>query len=208
MQLSSSVSPVGDLPRAATDPVLEFYMRDILGGPNPMARPITSLLGHIYNGHIPFTRPIRFGPPEDGIPHSMGLSGSSFNPTQAQAHLSPDGLGLGFGTVTVIDDALTDGQDLRSPVVGKARGVYVASSPDGATQMMAFTAVMEGGESSGDSINFFGVYKSGATTSSHLSVTGGTGKFKNAGGFAEVRWLGPATGAVEASLRISVHLTY
>lgn len=46
--------------------------------------------------------------------------------------------------------------------VGKAQGVYVASSADGSTQMMAFTAMMEGGEY-GDSLNFFGVYRIGST---------------------------------------------
>ncbi|KAL0454656.1 UNVERIFIED_CONTAM: Dirigent protein 18 [Sesamum latifolium] len=76
--------------------------------------------------------------------------------------------------------------------------------------MMAFTAMMEGGEY-GDSLNFFGVYKIGSTMS-RLSVTGGTGKFKNACGFAEVRSLFPAgqhvMDGVETLLRITVHFTY
>ncbi|XP_058092292.1 dirigent protein 18-like [Magnolia sinica] len=216
------------------DSTLELYMHDILGGSGPTARPITGLLGNIYNGQIPFARPLGFIPPKggvplpnangaiptvngnNGVPLGTGLAGTTFmgtsnGPTVSnQAQLGPDGLGLGFGTITVIDDVLTMGPDLGSQAVGKAQGVYVASSADGATQMMAFTAMIEGGEY-GDSLNFFGVYKIGSATS-HLSVTGGTGKFKNACGFAEVRSLFPSGQHVmdgtETLLRITVHLTY
>lgn len=76
--------------------------------------------------------------------------------------------------------------------------------------MMAFTAMFEGGEY-GDSLNFFGVYRI-ASPMSRISVTGGTGKFKNACGFAEIRSLIPAgqhvTDGAETLLRIAVHLTY
>ncbi|KAL0375818.1 UNVERIFIED_CONTAM: Dirigent protein 18 [Sesamum calycinum] len=217
-------------------PVLELYMHDILGGSSPTARPITGLLGNIYNGQVPFARPLGFLPPKDGVaipnsngaiptinpngvPLGTGLVGTAFaginnNNNNGQnintAQLGPDGLGLGFGTITVIDDYLTSAPELGSQQLGKAQGVYVASSADGSTQMMAFTAMMEGGEY-GDSLNFFGVYKIGSTMS-RLSVTGGTGKFKNACGFAEVRSLFPAgqhvMDGVETLLRITVHLTY
>lgn len=76
--------------------------------------------------------------------------------------------------------------------------------------MMAFTAMFEGGEY-GDSLNFFGVFRIGSTMS-RISVTGGTGKFKNARGFAEIRSLIPAgqhvANGAETLLRIVVHLTY
>ncbi|KAL2507294.1 Dirigent protein 18 [Forsythia ovata] len=204
-------------------------MHDVLGGSNPTARPITGLLGNIYTGQVPFARPIGFLPPKNGvaipnangaiptvnangIPLGTGLAGTAFagGPTINTQQLGPDGLGLGFGTITVIDDFLSYAPELGSQQLGKAQGVYVASSADGSTQMMAFTAVMEGGEY-GDSLNFFGVFKIGSTMS-RLSVTGGTGKFKNACGFAEVRSLIPAGQHVidgaETLLRITVHLTY
>ncbi|KAL0454657.1 UNVERIFIED_CONTAM: Dirigent protein 18 [Sesamum latifolium] len=112
-------------------PVLELYMHDILGGSSPTARPITGLLGNIYNGQVPFARPLGFLPPKDGvaipnsngaiptinpsgIPLGTGLVGTAFagiNNNNGQnintAQLGPDGLGLGFGTITVIDDYLT-----------------------------------------------------------------------------------------------------
>ncbi|ERN15721.1 dirigent protein 16 [Amborella trichopoda] len=213
------------------EPDLEFHMHDILGGSNPTARPVTGLLGNIYSGQVPFARPIGFNIPRggvaipnadgtiptfngnNGIPLGTGLSGTSFAGSatpKSQTQLSPDGLGLGFGTITVIDDILTAGPDLGAQPIGRAQGVYVASSADGSTQMMAFTAMLEGGEY-GDSMNFFGVYNVGST-SCRLSVTGGTGKFKNASGFAEVRSLFPSgqhvTDGVETLLKISVHLIY
>ncbi|GMI70010.1 hypothetical protein like AT4G13580 [Hibiscus trionum] len=214
----------------AEEPFLAFYMHDILGGSNPTARPITGLLGNIYSGQVPFAKPVGFLPPQGGVaipnangaiptvngisglPLGTGLAGTAFsgNPNQNGSPLGPDGLGLGFGTITVIDDILTASPELGSQTIGKAQGVYVASSADGTTQMMAFTAMIEGGEYN-DNLNFYGVYKIGSTMS-HVSVTGGTGKFKNACGVAEVRPLIPpgqhVTDGAETLLRITVHLKY
>ncbi|KAK6914211.1 Dirigent protein [Dillenia turbinata] len=227
---------------AAVDPVattgaaepIEIYVHDILGGSNPTARPITGLLGNIYSGQVPFARPVGFLPPKggvaipnangaiptvngnNGIPLGTGLAGTAFagninnQNVNVPTQLGPDGLGLGFGTITVIDDILTSAPELGSQPLGKAQGIYVASSADGTTQMMVFTAMMEGGEY-GDSLNFYGVYRIGSTMSK-LSITGGTGKFKNACGFAEVRSLIPpgqhVTDGAETLLRITIYLTY
>ncbi|CAL5208016.1 unnamed protein product [Lathyrus oleraceus] len=233
--LTTSITAVVD-PIAATgkEPIIELYMHDILGGSNPTARPVTGLLGNIYSGQVPFATPIGFNTPAGGtlipnangaiptvngvtgIPLGTGLAGTSFAPNNnnnqnnVQVQLGPDGLGLGFGTITVIDDILTSQPELGSQIVGKAQGVYVASSADGSRQMMVFTALFEGGEY-GDSLNFYGLYKIGSTMS-RLSVIGGTGKFKNARGFAELRPLIPpgqiATDGAETLLRMSVHLSY
>lgn len=213
------------------EPTLELYLHDILGGSSPTARPITGLLGNIYNGQVPFAKQIGFIPPQggvaipnangaiptvngvNGLPLGTGLGGTAFagnNQNPPQTQLGPDGLGLGFGTITVIDDILTSSPDLGSQTLGKAQGVYVASSADGTTQMMTFTAMIEGGEYN-DNLNFYGVYKIGNVVS-YLSVTGGTGKFKNAYGIAEVRPLLSSGQHVidgaETLLRIIVHLKY
>ncbi|XP_042516567.1 dirigent protein 16-like [Macadamia integrifolia] len=218
---------------AAGGSIMELYMHDILGGSNPTARPITGLLGNIYSGQVPFARPVGFFPPKNGVaipnangaiptvnangvPLGTGLSGTTFagSPTGQSTNdqsiqLGPDGLGLGFGTITVIDDILTSTTDLGGQQIGKAQGVYVASSADGTTQMMVFSAMIEGGEY-GDSLNFFGVYKIGSSMS-RLSVTGGTGKYENACGYAEVRPLIPpgqhVTDGAETLLRITAYLT-
>lgn len=217
--------------QGVAEPHFELYMHDILGGSSPTARPITGLLGSIYSGQVPFAKPVGFLPPQggvaipnangaiptvnglNGIPLGTGLAGTQFagpNPNGVQALLGPDGLGLGFGTITVIDDILTLSPELGSQPIGKAQGVYVASSVDGTTQMMAFTAVIEGGEY-GDSLNFYGVYRIGAALSK-LSVTGGTGKYQNACGYAEVRSLIPSGQNVidgaEMLLRMTIYLRY
>ncbi|KAL4275274.1 hypothetical protein AHAS_Ahas20G0090800 [Arachis hypogaea] len=158
--------------------------------------PILELFMHdILGGSNPTARPV------------TGLLGNIYS---GQLQLGPDGLGLGFGTITVIDDVLTVQPELGSQIVGKAQGVYVASSADGSRQMMAFTALFEGGEY-GDSLNLYGLFKIGSAMSK-LSVISGTGKFKNAKGFAEVRSLIPpgqiATNGAETLLRITVHLKY
>ncbi|XP_013634754.1 PREDICTED: dirigent protein 25-like [Brassica oleracea var. oleracea] len=92
---------------------------------------------------------------------------------------------LMFGTMTVIDDELTEGHELGSGLLGKAQGYYVASAVDGTSQTMAFTAMFESGGYE-DSISFFGVHRT-AASESHLGVMGGTGKYVNARGFAIVK---------------------
>lgn len=234
INMATYLAAIDPAATAGEEPVLELYMHDILGGSNPTARPITGLLGNIYSGQVPFAKPVGFIPPDgavaipnangaiptvngnNGIPLGTGLAGTAFagNPNgqggQVQTQLGPDGLGLGFGTITVVDDVLTSSPELGSQQLGKAQGVYIASSADGSTQMMAFTAIFEGGEF-GDSLNFYGIYKIGSAMS-HLSVTGGTGKYKNAVGIAEVRGLIPSgqhtTDGAETLLRIIVHLKY
>lgn len=130
---------VGAIDHVSTpqEPILELYMHDILGGNNPTARPITGLLGNIYSGQIPFATPLGFQPPKDGVaipnangamptfningvPLGTGLAGTIFaggnnnnnNGQNLNAQLGPDGLGLGFGTITVIDDLLTSSPEL------------------------------------------------------------------------------------------------
>ncbi|KAL6011224.1 hypothetical protein ACLOJK_001669 [Asimina triloba] len=114
-----------------------------------------------------------------------------------------------FGTMTVIDDELTEGHELGSPVVGKAQGFYVASSEDGHSQTMAFTTMFEDSQYL-DSLSFFGVHRT-ASTESYLGVMGGTGKYVNAKGYAKIKSLPAAdqreTDGVETLLQFTVYLT-
>ncbi|XLT46956.1 hypothetical protein HN873_039560, partial [Arachis hypogaea] len=196
-RMPNATATVNPVQATGKEPILELFMHDILGGSNPTARPVTGLLGNIYSGQVPFATPIGFKTPQGGtpIPNANGALptvNGVFGTPSAPAWLAPplrqmlqlgsDGLGLGFGTITVIDDVLTVQPELGSQIVGKDQGVYVASSADGSRQMMAFTALFEGGEY-GDSLNLYGLFKIGSAMSK-LSVIGGTGKFKNAKGFA------------------------
>ncbi|RWR86275.1 dirigent protein 16 [Cinnamomum micranthum f. kanehirae] len=134
---SNPDAAAGDHPDVAGT-TKEFFMHDILGGSSPTARPITGLLGSIYSSQVPFARPIGFTIPRggvpipnangdiptincnNGIPLRTGLSGTTFSqPTNGpapndQRQLGPNGLGLGFGRITVIDDLLTVGPDVGS----------------------------------------------------------------------------------------------
>ncbi|MBA0869910.1 hypothetical protein Goshw_005125 [Gossypium schwendimanii] len=118
---------------------------------------------------------------------------------------------LMFGTMTVIDDELTIGHELTSGFIGKAQGFYVASSVDGTSHTMAFTAMFESGHYA-DTLSFFGVHRTGASES-HLAIMGGTGKYVNSKGFAIVRIV-PAsnqtgeTDGFQTVLEFNVYLTY
>ncbi|KFK32272.1 hypothetical protein AALP_AA6G220900 [Arabis alpina] len=122
---------------------------------------------------------------------------------------------LMFGTMTVIDDEITQGHELGSGLLGKAQGYYVASAVDGTSQTMAFTVMFESGGYE-DSISFFGVHRT-AVSESHLGVMGGTGKYVNARGFAIVKtFIGSSglqqqqqfTDGLETVLQCTVYLTY
>ncbi|KAF8050654.1 hypothetical protein N665_1912s0006 [Sinapis alba] len=124
---------------------------------------------------------------------------------------------LMFGTMTVIDDELTEGHELGSGLLGKAQGYYVASAVDGTSQTMAFTAMFESGGYE-DSISFFGVHRT-AASESHLGVMGGTGKYVNARGFAIVKTFTGSSGTqqqqphqftdgLETVLQCTVYLSY
>ncbi|KAK6228065.1 hypothetical protein SCA6_000405 [Theobroma cacao] len=117
---------------------------------------------------------------------------------------------LMFGTMTVIDDELTVGHELGSGFLGKAQGFYVASSIDGTSQTMAFTAMFESGHYA-DTLSFFGVHRTGVSES-HLAIMGGTGKYVNAKGFAIVKTIPGAnqqeTDGFETVLEFSVYVTY
>ncbi|CAM8978458.1 unnamed protein product [Rhodiola kirilowii] len=118
---------------------------------------------------------------------------------------------LMFGTMTVIDDELTEGHELGSGLVGRAQGFYVASSVDGTSNTMAFTALFQGGGYI-DSLSFFGIHRS-AVAENQLAVMGGTGKYVNAQGFATVKTY-PAsastqnTDGLETLLQFTVYLSY
>ncbi|KAK9283905.1 hypothetical protein L1049_012160 [Liquidambar formosana] len=117
---------------------------------------------------------------------------------------------LMFGTMTVIDDELTEGHELGSGFVGKVQGFYVASSEDGSSQTMAITTMFESG-SYADSLSFFGVHRT-AVSESQLAIMGGTGKYVNAKGYATIKTIPPAdqqtTDGLETLLQFTVYISY
>lgn len=121
---------------------------------------------------------------------------------------------LMFGSVTVIDDDLTENHELGSTVIGKAQGFYLASSLDGNSHTMAVTVLLHGGDHDHheveDTISFFGVHRT-AAPESQIAVIGGTGTYENAKGYAVVESLHQedqhTTDGVDTIMHISVYLS-
>lgn len=176
------------------------------------------------NRQLPFSKPAGFFPPNQGIPllepnqnapatglptQTLDLSGISLS-FPAVATLQE----LEFGTVLLIDEDLFDEPEVwPASLVGKARGVYVASSEDGNSHMMAMTTTFDDGEFK-DSLRFFGVLRSDVAES-HVAIIGGSGKYDGANGYATVKAItagrdasaGGSEGASKPLLFINVYLS-
>ncbi|GFZ17973.1 tetratricopeptide repeat (TPR)-like superfamily protein [Actinidia rufa] len=198
-----------------------------VNGQVPFAKPNGAVLP--VNNGVPLNNANSAVINNNNIPFLMGLSGTTPNVIQTNGNNNING-GFGFsvngaqlpsgtalqrlmfGTMFAFDDELTEGQELGSGLVGKAQGFYVASSEDGSSQTMVFTAMFQ---TSGyaDSLSFFGVHRT-AVSESHLAIMGGTGKYVNAKGFATVKTFPPAanqlhnTDGVETLLEVTVYLAY
>ncbi|KAF5729567.1 Disease resistance-responsive family protein [Tripterygium wilfordii] len=170
--------------------------------------------GLINNNNIPFLTGLG-GTTQAVLQNSGNNFNNVFNFPAATGGQLPSGSALQqlmYGTITVINDELTEGHELGSGFLGKAQGFYVVSSVDGTSQTMAFTTMFQSGHYV-DSLSFFGVHRTGVSES-QLAIMGGTGKYVNAKGFAIVKTI-PAssttqhdTDGVETVLEFSVYVSY
>ncbi|GAB4850369.1 hypothetical protein Ancab_029673 [Ancistrocladus abbreviatus] len=93
---------------------------------------------------------------------------------------------LMLGSIIVIDDELTEGHELGTAVIGKGQGFYLASSLDGQSHTMVFTAMFHGSDHDlEDTLSFFGVHRT-AAPESQITIIGGTGKYENSKGYATI----------------------
>jgi hypothetical protein len=170
---------------------ITFLMQNVLNVTHPLPKPATTKV----TSQIPFPKPLGYFPPSGGIPlqqPNAAVSGTGLS-TQT-IDVSNIGLSfpdratlqeLEFGSVTEI------GEDLfvyGSLVVGKAQGLYVASSEDGTSHMMAMTVKFVKNKYK-DGLKFFGVHKTDVPES-HIAVIGGTGKYHSANGYAVINAVG------------------
>lgn len=183
-----------------------------------------NLNGILNNNNLPFLAGLNgVGPQASTVLQNSGNNGivnGGNNLPFVTAGQLPSGATLQklmFGSLTVIDDELTEDHVLGSAVVGKAQGFYLASSLDGTSQTMAVTVLLHGGgggdqhhEVVEDTISFFGVHRT-ASLESQITVVGGTGKYGNAKGYATVETLHPEdqhnTDGVDTILQFSVYLS-
>ncbi|KAJ4979427.1 hypothetical protein NE237_010207 [Protea cynaroides] len=201
----------------------------------PFSRPNTAVLP--INGGVPLLNngnDINGLINNNNIPYLAGLGGASSSTTMIDNSGNNNGINGGnklpfvdagqlpagatlqqlmFGTITVIDDELTEAEELGSSVVGKAQGFYLDSSMDGTSHTMAVTALFHSGDHAApdDTISFFGVHRT-ATPESQIAVVGGTGKYENARGYANIQTLHSTndhtTDGVETLHQFSVYISY
>ncbi|KAL1343277.1 hypothetical protein HN51_029695 [Arachis hypogaea] len=164
---------------------ITFLMRDILNNvtySRPPKKPATTKV----TGQLPFQKPLGLFPPNGAIPipqstqQTLALSNFGFSfPTRATLQE------LEFGSVTSIDEELLQvGAELEK--LGQVQGVYVASSGDRTSHMMAITARFLKGDEYQDGLTIFGVHRTDVLES-HVAVIGGTGKYNGANGYAAVK---------------------
>ncbi|XP_057754884.1 dirigent protein 9 [Arachis stenosperma] len=189
-----------------------------ISGGIPLVNP--KLNGIITNNNLPLLVGLSGGQASPVFKNSgtgNTVTGSSTQPFITAGNL-PAGLTvqkLMFGSVTVIDDQLTEGPELGSAVIGKGQGFYLASSLDGSSKTIVLTILMHGeseNHNNGieDTISFFGIHRT-ASTESEVAVIGGTGKYENAKGYATVETLlkedQHTTDGVDTILNFNVYLS-
>ncbi|TKY64953.1 Dirigent protein 9 [Spatholobus suberectus] len=200
--------------------------------------PFSKLNNNLFpiSGGIPLVNPKLNGIiTSNNLPNLVGLSGAQSSPvfknsgtsntvtgSNTQPFVSAGNLPEGFtiqklmfGSVTAIDDQLTEGHELGSAVVGRAQGFYMASSLDGSSQTILLTVLVHGGDQQHhdaveDSISLFGVHRT-ASPESQIAVIGGTGKYEYARGYAALETLlkedQHTTDGVDTILHFNVYLT-
>ncbi|KAK7310258.1 hypothetical protein RJT34_07659 [Clitoria ternatea] len=145
------------------------------------------------------------------------VTGSNNQPFVSAGNL-PAGMTLQklmFGSVTVIDDQISEGRELGSAVAGRVQGFYMASYLDGTSQSIVLTVLLHDSEEHHDevedSISLFGVHRT-ASPESEVAVIGGPGKYENARGYAVLQTLlkedQHTTDGVDTILHFNVYLTH
>ncbi|KAG1337937.1 dirigent protein 18 [Cocos nucifera] len=162
---------------------ITFFMNDVLGSRHQSSWPSAGT-----GAPLPIAKPI------GGRPRShptftahTGLPNKSWSPFLTC---------LESGTVTMIDEKLRGSVALGPQTAGKVQGMYVTSSRDNSSHMVAMEATFGDGRSD-DSLRFFGVHHLGLSES-HIAVVGGAGRYHGANGFAVVK----ATGEREDANRV------
>ncbi|KAL2482418.1 Dirigent protein 9 [Forsythia ovata] len=179
--------------------------------------PLNTINGVVNNNNYPFLAGLNGSPTNTAFQNTgnNNIVNGGNNQAFVTAGQLPDGLTLQqlmFGSVTVVDNEITEGHELGSAVLGRAQGFYLASSSDGSTHTLALTALFHtGGEhETDDTISFFGIHRT-ATPISHIAIIGGTGKYENAKGYATIETLPHVdqhtTDGVETITHFTIYLT-
>ncbi|XP_016501476.1 dirigent protein 24-like [Nicotiana tabacum] len=180
--------------------------------------PLNNINNVVNNNNYPFLAGLNGQQQANTVLQNSGnnnvVNGGNNQPFVTAGQL-PSGLSLQqlmFGSITVVDNEITEGHELGSAVLGKAQGFYLTSSSDGTSHTLALAALFHGEHDHevDDTISFFGIHRT-ATPISHIAIIGGTGKYENAKGFATIETLPHVdqhtTDGVETITHFTVYIT-
>ncbi|XP_023740878.1 dirigent protein 24 [Lactuca sativa] len=183
--------------------------------------PLNNINGIVNNNNLPFLAGFNGNNPNNPNSNTVlqntgnnnVVNGGNNQPFVTAGQL-PAGITLEqlmFGSITVIDNELTEGHELGTGVIGQGQGFYLASSLDGSSHTFALTTLFHGSDHEvDDTISFFGVHRT-ASEISHIAVIGGTGKYEEAKGYATIESLPQVdehtTDGVETIVHVNVYLT-
>lgn len=183
--------------------------------------PLNNINGIVNNNNLPFLAGFNGNNPNNPNSNTVlqntgnnnVVNGGNNQPFVTAGQL-PAGITLQqlmFGSITVIDNELTEGHELGTGVLGRGQGFYLASSLDGSSHTFALTTLFHGSDHEvDDSISFFGVHRT-ASEVSHIAVIGGTRKYEEAKGYATIESLPQVdehtTDGVETIVHVNVYLT-
>ncbi|XP_042479872.1 dirigent protein 22-like [Macadamia integrifolia] len=91
-----------------------------------------------------------------------------------------------FGTIVAIDDPLTETPELNSTLVGRAQGLYTLAAQNELALLMTLNFVFTGGKYNGSTLSLFGRNPVQSAVR-EIPVTGGTGIFRLARGYAQAK---------------------
>ncbi|CAN6362472.1 unnamed protein product [Urochloa humidicola] len=112
-----------------------------------------------------------------------------------------------FGMVNVMDDPLTEGPEQDSGPVGRAQGLYMGSDQAKLGFLQAMNLVFTSGDFNGSTLALLG-RNCPLDAVRELPVVGGTGAFRFARGYAQLRthWLDFRTG--DATVEYDVYVMH
>ncbi|KAL0379834.1 UNVERIFIED_CONTAM: Dirigent protein 23 [Sesamum angustifolium] len=115
------------------------------------------------------------------------------------------GDGYGFGTTFMIDDALTQGPERDSKVIGRAQGMYSAAAQNDMALLMIVTFAFTEGMYNGSSLSMLG-RNHVVDDARDMPIVGGSGVFRFARGcaLAHTVWFDPKTGDASVEYNVSV----
>lgn len=108
------------------------------------------------------------------------------NPSAVMVVPPPSNASTGFGMVRMIDNPMTERPELSSKLIGKAQGFYASAAQQEVGLMMAMNFAFLQGKYNGSTITVLGRNPVFSTVR-EMPVIGGSGLFRFARGYVQVR---------------------